>query len=87
MAIDAGLNYPARQVVETLEQLEQEIGLSQYIRCDNGPEFISKTFISWCQSKHIEIKYTQPGKPMQNGLTGFIGKIYWTHIILTTYIN
>ncbi|MBM6498373.1 hypothetical protein [Flavobacterium macrobrachii] len=30
LAIDAGLNYPARQVVETLEQLEQEVGLPQY---------------------------------------------------------
>src|SRR5690606_11156525 len=37
LAIDAGLNYPARQVVETLEKIEEEIGLPQFIRCDNGP--------------------------------------------------
>lgn len=35
----------------------------EYIRCDNGPKMISVGF------KHgIEIRYLQPGKPMQNGL-------------------
>ena len=37
------------------------------IRVDNGPEFISKHFQQWCETKSIQIQYTQPGKPMQNG--------------------
>lgn len=44
VAIEAGLSYPARAVIETLENLKQEIGTPKYIRCDNGPEFISKIF-------------------------------------------
>lgn len=87
LAIDVGLNYPARQVVETLEQLEQEIGLPQYIRCDNGPEFISKVFMNWCQSKHIEIKYTQPGKPMQNGYVERFNRFYREDILDAYYFN
>ncbi|MHC5354584.1 transposase [Myroides sp. LJL115] len=66
IAIEAGLSYSARAVIETLANLKQEIGTPKYIRCDNGPEFISKTFVNWCKKNFIEIKYTQPGKPMQN---------------------
>lgn len=67
VAIEAALSFPARAVIETLENLKQEIGTPKYIRCDNGPEFISKTFVNWCEKNFIEIKYTQPGKPTQNG--------------------
>lgn len=87
LTIDAGLNYPARQVVETLEQLEEEIGLPQSIRCDNGPEFISKTFINWCEKKYIEIKYTQPGKPMQNGYVERFNRFYREDILDAFYFN
>jgi transposase InsO family protein len=64
IAIDIGLSYPARAVVETLENLKGEIGTLNCVRCDNGPKFISRTFMEWCTKNHIEIKYTQPGKPM-----------------------
>jgi len=57
------------------------MGLTKLIRCDNGPEFISKTFTNWCKKNFIEIKYTQQGKPMQNGyIEWFISsleKIYY----------
>ena len=56
IAIDAGLSYPARAVIETLENLKEDIGTPKYIRCDNGPEFISKTFMNWCKKNFIEIK-------------------------------
>jgi len=67
LAVELGLSYPARAVVETVSNLKEEIGTPKYIRCDNGPEFISKIFKNWCEKNHIEIKYTQPVKPMQNG--------------------
>ena len=62
LVIDAGLSYPARAVVETLENIKEEIGTPKYFRCDNGPGFISKTFSNWCERNFIELKYTQPGK-------------------------
>ena len=58
LAINARLSYPARAVLETLECLKQEIGTPKYVRCDNGPEFISKIFMNWCKKHFIEIKYT-----------------------------
>jgi len=76
LAIDLGLNYPAKRVIETLERLDEEVGLPEAIRCDNGPEFISKTLQQWCVTKRIELRYTQPGKPMQNGYIERFNRFY-----------
>ena len=46
-AIDAGLSYLTRAFVEMWNNLKEEVGATKYIRCDNCPEFISKTFINW----------------------------------------
>jgi putative transposase len=43
-------------------------GKPAYIRCDNGPEFICAHLKNWAGDNHIEIRYTQPGKPTQNGI-------------------
>jgi putative transposase len=51
----------------TCLQLKEEIGDPKYIRCYKSPEFVSKLFMNWCEKQHIEIKYIQPGKPIQNG--------------------
>ncbi len=54
LAIEAGLSYPARAVVETLECLKEEIGVPKYVRCDNGLGFIPKTFMNWCKKNFRE---------------------------------
>ncbi|WP_240531761.1 IS3 family transposase, partial [Maribacter sp. 4G9] len=87
IAINAGLSYPARAVVETLENLKEEIGTPKYVRCDNGPEFISRTFMNWCTKNHIEIKYTQPGKPMQNGYIERFNRFFREDILDAYYFN
>ena len=87
LAIDVGLTYPARAVIETLEQLKEEIGTPKYIRCDNGPEFISKIFMNWCEKNFIEIKYTQPGKPMQNGYIERFNRFFREDILDAFYFN
>lgn len=56
----------AERVVRLLEKVIWEHGKPQHIRCDNGPEFISKVFQQWCQANSIKVLYTQPGCPTQN---------------------
>lgn len=87
LAIEAGMSYPARAVVETLENLKEELGLPKYIRCDNGPEFISKTFVSWCERNYIEINYTEPGRPMQNGYIERFNRFFREDILDAFYFN
>lgn len=86
-AYDAGLSYPARMVTETLENLKQEITTQKYIRCDNGPESISKIFVNWCEKNFIEIKYTQSGKPMQNGYIECFNRFFREDILDAFFFN
>ena len=71
-----------------MKQLEEEIGLSENIRTDNGPEFIANSLKKWCDEKQINLLYIQPGKPIQNAyierFTGSSGKTYWMPIGLKT---
>jgi putative transposase len=67
IAIEVAHCMPALHVTSLLERIIVEQGKPKKIRTDNGPEFVSKEFNSWCKANNIEIQYTQPGRPMQNG--------------------
>lgn len=64
LAIEIGLSIPAERVVRVLKRLDQERGLPEKLRVDNGPEFLAKAFQDFCRDK-IRIQYIQPGKPTQ----------------------
>lgn len=66
LAIEVDTSLPAERVTRVLNQLSQSRSLPGRIRVDNGPEFISSKFVSWCERHGIELQYIQPGKPMQN---------------------
>jgi len=66
--VEAAHSITATKLTETLDQIGQMGGWPRYIRCDNGPEFISHTLRQWAEDKKIEIKHIQPGKPTQNGI-------------------
>ena len=59
---------PAGTLIRALDQVMEWRGKPAYIRCDNGPEFISHKLEKWAEANKIEIRYIQPGKPAQNGL-------------------
>jgi len=67
LAIEIDTSLPARRVMRTLSQLLEERGAPNQIRVDNGPEYTSQELVDWCSKKGIELKYIQPGRPMQNG--------------------
>lgn len=87
LAMDVGLSYPAKKVVETLGHLEEEIGLPKTIRCDNGPEFISKTLGEWCKRKHVELRFIQPGRPVQNALMERLNRFYREDVLDAYWFN
>lgn len=87
LTVNARLNYPAWALIESLDILKEEVGTPKYIRCDNGPEFISKRFVQWTEENHIEIKYIQPGKPMQNGYIERLNRYYREDVLDAYYFN
>ena len=76
LAIEIGLSFPSLRVIRTLEILEEEYGLPNHIRVDNGPEFISNQMKAWCEMKRIKLKFIQPGKPAQNAYIERFNRIF-----------
>lgn len=57
----------ARDVLTWLEQAIQVHGAPQFIRSDNGPEFIARIVQRWLAQNRIKTLYIDPGSPWQNG--------------------
>ncbi len=51
LAIDIDLSLPSERVVRALDQIIEWRGKPQIIRSDNGPEYISGTFIAWAERR------------------------------------
>jgi len=64
----------AKTLTSVLDKVVEYRGKPRYIRCDNGPEFISKELAQWAEKHQIELKFIQPGKPSQNGLIERLNK-------------
>jgi putative transposase len=65
------LNITVRSITteRLLEGIDQTIlrrGKPLVLRCDNGPEFISKALKEYCEDE-IGINYIPPGQPWKNG--------------------
>lgn len=68
LAMEVDTSLPSLRVIRVLDRLVAERGCPSSIRCDNGPEFISRKLEDWCnhQSRRISLQFIQPGRPMQN---------------------
>lgn len=58
----------AKMLTQILDAVAVWRGYPAYIRCDNGPEFISEKLRQWAEKNGVEIRFIQAGKPSQNGL-------------------
>ena len=43
-----------------------ERGAPKTIRCDNGPEFVSRGVDQWAYWNKVELDFSRPGKPTDN---------------------
>ena len=77
--------FPGEFVVNALKDLVFYRGNPAQIRVDNGPEFISKVFVNWCNEMGIRILYIQPGKPVQNAFIERFNRLY-REDVLDAYI-
>ena len=57
----------ATDVLTVLQEAIEEHGAPEYIRSDNGPEFIATAIQKWLRENGIKTIYIDPGCPWQNG--------------------
>lgn len=63
-------------VARELEKFKSARGLPRAIVCDNGPEFVSKAMDQWSYANNVELRFIQPGKPVQNAfIESFNGRL------------
>ena len=55
-----------RDVVDTLRRLVEIRGAPEFIRSDNGPEFIAEAVKTWITQGGMKTLYIEPGSPWEN---------------------
>jgi len=66
LASEVGRSIDAVATVKVLHELVGERGAPVYVRCDNGPEFISDALRRWCVRQGARTSFIEPGAPWQN---------------------
>ena len=66
LALEMERSITAEDVVEVLGRLFIERGEPDYIRSDNGPEFIAEAIKRWLASRGVKTLYIEPGAPWEN---------------------
>ena len=57
----------AKAVGVVLAKVVQERRAPEFIRSDNGPEFIAQVIRAWLAGAQIKTLYIEPGSPWENG--------------------
>lgn len=65
-AILVARSITAEEVVDQLAYLFSVHGEPEFIRSDNGPEFIAEAVRSWLQQSGVGTLYIEPGSPWEN---------------------
>jgi transposase InsO family protein len=66
LSLAAERSIKAGGVLDTLRRLFIERGEPDYIRSDNGPEFIAQALKEWLAISGVKTLYIEPGSPWEN---------------------
>jgi putative transposase len=67
LAIEVATSFPAARVMAVLDRLVQAHGVPQYLKSDNGSEFIAHLLQAWLAGRGAKSHFIAPGSPWQNG--------------------
>jgi putative transposase len=82
LTLEVATSLPSQRVLTVLEGLVVTYGTPQYIRSDNGSEFIAVAVRSWLAQHQMRTLHIDPGCPWQNGYgESFNGTVHdaWLH--------
>ncbi|MDA7931300.1 integrase core domain-containing protein, partial [Akkermansiaceae bacterium] len=66
MSLGVARSMTAQDVIAQLDSLVVQRGIPQFIRSDNGPEFVAKAVQRWIKARGFETLVIAPGSPWQN---------------------
>lgn len=66
LSLEGRRSITAEDVVDTLARLFDQRGEPNYIRSDNGPEFIAEALKEWLALSGVKTLYIEPGSPWEN---------------------
>jgi transposase InsO family protein len=76
LEIDVSRRFSSTDVIDRLFDLFIFRGIPEYIRSDNGPEFVAKSIRRWLKISGVQTLYIEPGSPWENGyIESFNGKL------------
>jgi transposase InsO family protein len=76
LAIDVERHIKSDDVLHRLTEVFVERGTPDYIRSDNGPEFVAKAVTEWVHGLGVDTLSIEPGSPWENGyVESFNGKL------------
>ena len=76
LAIRVARHLESQEVIETLADVMLGRGIPEYLRSDNGPEFVARELRKWLARLGIGTLYIEPGSPWENGYCeSFNGKL------------
>jgi putative transposase len=67
LALEVATSLPSARVLAILQGLVVTHGAPQFVRSDNGPEFIALAVRGWLAQHQMTTVYIEPGCPWQNG--------------------
>lgn len=67
LAIEPGTSFVSTRVMQVLDRLVREHGAPEYLRSDNGSEFIAHILQAWLAGRGSKSHFIAPGSPWQNG--------------------
>lgn len=66
MSLNVARSMTAQDVIAQLDKLVGQRGAPQFIRSDNGPEFVATAVQKWIKERGFETLFIKPGSPWQN---------------------
>ena len=76
LAIEVGRSFRAADVIGVLQYLFAVRGTADYLRSDNGPEFVARSVRRWLNRAGVKTLFIAKGSPWENGyVESFNGKL------------
>ena len=67
LTIEVGRSIKSKDVIAVLGYLFVVRAIPQFVRSDNGPEFIADVIKKWLENQSVETLYIEKGQPWENG--------------------